>query len=121
MMSKEDWALALAKARGLEEIGEILFVLSDEDWVNDTNREWLRSSPAITPLCLTGEPAQWLNGIDQLYWHTTSYLGILPPRVFAGLGVVRGCTTHPNSWHYLSPEAAWLDLLEAVSTHDEQK
>ena len=113
-MARDDWARLLASLCD-DDVSrrEALLMLSDEDWVSDDDRDWLRKAARrSSPLHPSNSPA-WM--FDSYAWiDDKNRRATVPVRVGRRLNMPESPVLDYTD-SYDSLEAAWADLLQAIS------
>lgn len=120
-MTPEQWARILADLHEEDEQRRAaLLAMSDEDWMADEEREWIRESAKRRTVLNPGRP-------KYLLWYWSSEETNCPyedcskisDRLVSKIGRVNGRDEPSNKGQWTrnhdTPEGAWLDLLRAVS------
>ncbi len=113
-MTRDEWAALLPSLHGDNSaLSDALLMMSDEDWIAEEDRCWLRAA------AMRDAP---LRPCSEIVWTYASYdwtsagnkIALIPTRVARQL-----CQEEANSRDYTVPyakhEEAWADLLQAIT------
>ncbi len=104
-MNKPEWAALLASLAGDDGARrDALLMLSDEDWLLDGERDWIRA--AATREYVLSDSYEWAADVN---------VRALIPRAVGRRLRQKETSSLDYTYGYASDEDAWLDLLDAVS------
>ena len=113
-MTIEEWAGLLSSLRRDDESRrDALLMLSDEDWVCEQDREWLRTAALReTPLRPCNEMTWTFDSFD---WASDGNIIAIIPKSVARRLKREEHDAKDYTRPYIDAAYAWLDLLQALS------
>ncbi len=113
-MSKSEWAALLASLAGNDGARrDALLMLSDEDWLADGERDWIRAGATREHTLSPNRGNEWT--FDSYKWAAASNVRALIPKAVGRRLRQKEVHVQDYTHPYDSHADAWLDLLDAVS------